>query len=543
MHPKKPHAIEKPIKSPPTRAPRFALPNIDGIYCPKAGAHTEANGKITVGIHIPASRLGYEATEGDLEFVFTVDQRKITISPYGYVAHDDKNMDWYSILSENERVRIFQYLMAEYRARAIGNERWQVAAIGVTEDNELFIASNTRPKHQEYKKCAEANVIAAALENATASTAEGFSKRLMTNTPKPMFKDFFVMGGNDSLGISIVCPCGSCTDELRDHMSLKKPDKLSADNTAPRNLYMLPTPMASKKNSEGLGILPDLTIDSQAANLSKLPKDACWKISIDGLYGLRNVPLIREYAHMQTHALKSTLKEHDKHKIYGEYSVQEHRHRNLMRLKDLTLQALEAEQTGTSTVNIEAEFFKTLNTLMASTINGIVIERVTRIRAQGHEINQATLNKYIQAVRCVVVQFEDGSYSLGTEARSTLDKSAPCAEFNAIMPMQETIPHVRVTKAWCMEMNPKSIEHSEMPLPLKDRLERLAKYSDNPHEMQYSFIPFNSGSKEHITLAGKIMATYTLPEIFKGLFVGKREAERSFVGRLTANSANIPARY
>lgn len=244
-----------------TFTPHFALPELEkGAEArfsrpnPAIGT-TSSVPPIQIAITIPGARLtrlgnvNARTQPNEITLTFTVHGNHIAVASAPKDAHPNMQHDWHMLLQESERLGALRYLLAEYQNRAVGNNGFNVAAIGVTNDNELFIAHNKYHTDPIKKQCAELSVINIALDSAKQATQPGYGNTVdEMDKPKALFKDFFVMGGAEERGIHAVCPCGLCTDAMYDHMSREE-----KDDKEPRNIYILPVPTAHGHAHESSG--------------------------------------------------------------------------------------------------------------------------------------------------------------------------------------------------------------------------------------------------------------------------------------------------
>ncbi len=508
--------------------PRFPPPDYPGVHFPKHPKKSTSEPEpIQISIDVPADRLGHSAGTAPLSFHFMVEQRRITVEPSAYRDSNQHAKNWYDILSEQERLAIFGYIMAEYHARAIGNDGFRVTALGITSNNELFIAANTRPKHQEYKKCAETSVIAAAIESAKQTKEPDYRQRLAGNSPQPMFKDFFVMGAKDNSTRKIVCPCGSCTDEIYDHMTPKTQDKRrTAKSLGQGNIYILPTPDETSHEATGEGRLLTPRINARAKNLSGLGSNECLKTNASALYGPKHVALTREQNKIQRTALMKALKAEETPSERLGADSQVLITTQCQKLAEITRQIIQDKEQEKSTVQSENSFFSCMNQMMRDAIDDALIHRVQNLRAKGHAIDAVSLAEHIQAIRCVCIQLKDGSYSVGIELRTKNEPSMNSAEMNAIARVSDKIDREPITRVWAMEMNPRSFRHNQMPLPLRDRVERVGKRGEKGKQadISYTVVPYNDGTERATEIAKKAQKTFRLDQLFIGFFTGRQES-------------------
>lgn len=303
-----PYAVSLENEDSYSFTPKFEKPDIAGVIVRDFHDPYKSRSELTpiqLAVDIPAKRLGHPESSAPHTFNFVVKQQRIMVYPTQYYDTKGVAHSWYNVLSEQERLAVFNYILAEYRHHAHGNDGFRIAAIGITEDNELFIASNTRPSNQLYKKCAETSVISAAIEAAKKAKEEGYASKLKSGKPKVLFKDFLVMAGKDASPIQIACPCGPCTDELYDHMALKGEDR---NNLRERgSIYVLPCPPEIAPEGQSLYPLETPKINDRAKNLGERNAGECWKVTPENLYRDRYVPLKRAAKHTQIKALNHAL--------------------------------------------------------------------------------------------------------------------------------------------------------------------------------------------------------------------------------------------
>jgi cytidine deaminase len=544
----------------------FTHPNAD-----KMTSRADVN-PIHLNVTIPLSRkVSGDKTNQKMTVHFRVKVQHITTKISGPDGQENAllNTDWYDLLTEQERLQALQYIMAEFRHNSFGNDGFRVAAIGITPSHELFIASNTRPHHSLYKKCAETAIISAATQHASHTRKDPeYPEKLKSKNPKKLFENVYVMGAQDNIAqSSMACPCGSCSDELFDHMAMIGEENIAqTSGETSAHIYILPTAAETQKDADGNIILSALKINDQAKNISELNAQECWKVTPEKLHGLHVFPVSDTLKQLQQKDLKqaltagSSLTQSDalQQKIASylqslsgakevgdkpKTRVSEPSLNGTMKMMAVAktlmqnhpLIALEASaaqnEEGHKTPSLTA-----LNQFMSHEIHKILANRLQNWQQNGDDITTENLSEHMEFIRCAVVQLKDGTLMYGTEANSTRDSAMPHAEFSALTSRLDRIDkqHNPVAEIWVMDLDPAAIARGEIPAFSCDVAERLAKRSQNPYNIKTHFIPYNNGALDGQKLARFMTSAksgdITLDKINPGMFAGRVTAAKKSAG-------------
>lgn len=485
----------------------------------------------------PFFTVGYTSPElGD--FLFSIHSNRILV-----------NNDNWQKLSENEQLNIFQSILAEYRLRSEGDNHWKGAAIGITQDNQLYIAMNTKRQDPFHKDCAEMNMVN------SIETATGLSG----NDTQPKLKSLYIMGGREpktfsqtDIGSLINCPCGKCTDMLVENM----------ENGG--IIYALPIPREPSASLDPLEVISAQQPFSAIESLVGANRSVAWKTTIEHLNAHRyetlgrdeegdDGALIQQAAQRDLPSKIIRLPELKAREQWGDKPFEKFM-ANLPKagvhaIKEVAAAIKSVENILLHRDSIPAldiasstpdEELRAVNKFMAQQLETTLATRVDKTRPDGTKIDAQKVahgealdarGRKIRSVRCVVIKLSDGTYHSGIDIDSDFDNASPSAAMNAIADAMPRLGNEGITHVWSMEFDPKDIAEERMETMPKEGLERIVKRSKNPQELALTFIPFNSGEIEDPAKLRKISRNIGLNEIFPSSFAGNRETPASTAQR------------
>lgn len=481
-------------------------------------------------------------------FRFHLKKHAISVSP-----EKVGEQSWYDAISDEDKVRLFSTIAGEYRLRSLGdNSGYKGAAIGVTEDNKIFIGINTMNQEDYFKDCAEQNMLNVATDQVIHQAARNGKDR---PTEAPRVRALFMMGGREpdknnpmDKGLLISCPCGKCTDMLA--------------KVAPKDhdmeVFALPISYGANSN---------IVIRNGESSMQEVLPGEAWKTTIGHLNADRDIALKfldkgEDIISIQQKGLAESLKFAASHIGYKESDVYdqmrvkntelqtplaiilgaatqnmgnfvdatEHKLKELSQLGKVALQAAENAIMGRKSIPELDLAVQGGGSIHLEPINKFMVEHINeavaaRLRSSGLSPAdkgwKEAFEAQISVMRCCVVQLNNGSFHYAIEAQTTQDNAAPNAEVSAITGAMEKLTEARVKTAWVMEMRPKDIESGHMHTSPKEGVERLVKRGTRMGEISFNYIPFNNGTLNERALQ-KYTQPYKMNAIFPAAFKGSK---------------------
>ena len=503
---------------------------------------TEQEGELPDSVSPAVLIVRYQRDEKSPVFHFHVRSNRIMVSS------EPKNANWNTDLTDSEKTNVFQLILAEYRLRSEGDNQWKGAAIGITGGDrpQLYIGMNTKRQDPFHKDCAESNVI----NNVEILDAlADFNNKPLAATGR--LDKMYIMGGREAKGQAkgslINCPCGKCSDILRDHMAKGS------------EIYVLPIPNKPGDQLEKLDIVSSSDAQYEqfgdVENLVISGKPVAWKTSVDHLNKNKYISLDSKTIAAQRDAMKglaghiSILPQERAEKALG-FSLKEFQSREgkaetfleqvLQPVGDIPREiakALKAAENILFARNSIAEIdvdagsdeAKTLASVNRYMVGQIESTLANRVEAKGlsaakvgtGEAADAKGNK-IACARCVVIRLSDGTFHSGVEIDSDFDKATPNAEMNALTHAIPNLVRANVEQVWVMEFDPKDIEHKVMETSSKEGLERILKRTTSPEALKVTFIPFNGGEEKDLARIQGSIKPFGINQIFPSNFAGNR---------------------
>jgi cytidine deaminase len=458
---------------------------------------------------------------------------------------------WYDYTPEQDRLKVISAILSEYRKRSLGDYGYLGAAIGVTEDNKIFIGINTKNQEEYFKDCAEQNMLNAATDQVVHQAVREGKKK--PDKP-PKMRAVYMMGGREEgtrgpkdEGLLISCPCGKCTDML---------SKVMAENAE-----IFAIPITYNENTADIRIR-----NGDNSDMTQVLKGEVWKTTIGRLNADRDIDLEltrkgEKTISIQRDGLKKALKYAASKIGYKDTDVfdgmrvnqpglpaplaiilgatvqpmtdlieaSDQKIKELQRFGEVALKAAENAITGRKSIP-ELDLAAKGNECDLEPINRFMVEHIkdtvaSRLRSSGLSPKdkgwEEAFEQQITAVRCCVVRLDNGTFHYAIEAQTEQDNAAPNAEVSAITSAMEKLTEYRIRNVWVMEMRPKDIEKGHMHTSPKEGIERLVKRGTKVGELTFNYIPFNDGNLEERRLKDYVKP-YKMNEIFPAAFKGNR---------------------
>jgi len=473
-----------------------------------------------------------------------------------YIRVEPKDQDW-RILEQSEKLQIFNAILRKYRERSMGDGDMKIAALGVTEDGDIYIATNTERLSSPYfRQCAELNMVTSLTQNDVYDQLKKDPTKITPHEPK--LTELYMLGGKDAKpDAPNICPCGNCTDMLTRVMS--SPD-------AP--IYVLPMSPTDdtltiahaenvsspeligkvwKTNIEQLNAKRVINLAPQAAETQKagfrqlllrsgkLPEERAKELTdamIKNIQDDTEAPKVHNMGDlvklllnpltigMAIKALPSSIVAETEQALRHMLKTAE----NALTQRQ-SVAALDLTARGDSGVDMSE-----LNHFMVGEIQRTFGDRLRGFGlkdASKDDIREAVENK-IYTIRCVVVRLDDGTFRTSVESQSDIDNAYPCGEVSTIMEAANKLGTQGVREVWAMEMNPKDIAKGIMHTSSKEGAERIIKRrTRSTDQVQFHFIPFNSGEIADDRRIEKITTHASARELFPSYYLGNNIQDRA----------------
>lgn len=467
------------------------------------------------------------------DFDFQLRRNRVKVSPNGWQK-----------LNEQEKIQIFKAILEDYRMRSVGDDGMKIAALGVTSEGDIYIATNTERLSSPYfRQCAELNMVTAATQS------EMYEQRKQGNPEpyEPKFSEFYMVGGVDARPKSHpICPCGNCTDMLRHVM----------EPGAPMYMLSLKSDVADR-------------VDDTSATVSDVEPGKTWKTDIAALDIYHEVALKKDAAGAQHIGFSAMLRrgsklaEEERQQLIQTLSPDAKPEMSLHSITELLgylgdpmkLAALPAEMVqqakdalgatiksaenallqrqSVAAIDVATEHGKPhladLNRYMVGEIRHAFADRLKQAEFRdadtlnGRSV-ESLMNEKIGVIRCVVIQLDDGTYRSAVETRTSYDNASPSAEMTALANASRALGTRGVKDAWIMEMAPQDIAKGVMHTSSKEGTERLMKRrSRETQGVNFHFIPFNAGTTMKDQEVAKMSLDVAGRELFPSYFTGSKQ--------------------
>ncbi|MFM9890220.1 MAG: cytidine deaminase [Rickettsiales bacterium] len=465
-------------------------------------------GKVLVEIHKTKSGQ-------DFRFILNKDTVEVVRLPEGVSAVPE----WFDALSEQEKLDVFNHILAVHRARSMGDQGFRLAAIGVTQTGRIYIHENSEQLSTDHnRQCAEQNMVVTAENGETdikiSQAIRHGGKPSDVEKTKPEFKAIYLMGGREG-DIPIACPCGNCTDLLSRVMAPSAP------------IWILPANDGTKA----------LHINTQAQMASTLAGDEAWKTTIAHLKR-PSFALSEVEQETQVRAL---------HQMAGELSaVLEMAVRDSNKIKQIQrgdkkvklAEPLPVPELNDPTINAAMRNAH-VNACMIGEIKNSVLNRLCGViqrRIRGREPLPdlspegivGLINQYKIRVDCVVIEMEDGVRYENTITKSALDNAQQPPEVNVVAISNKQHGTDGIERVWGMHFGLHTIrDHVQLTSP-NAGVERLVKRRPQRGDdtIHFTFAPFNDGTPEPALLA-EMQRNFTGQQLFPGYFTGKASQQKA----------------
>lgn len=407
-------------------------------------------------------------TECRRDFSFVLHGNHIAVTSGTYHGNGKgKALDWYKELTEQEKLAVFNRILAEYRNRSLGNEDFKLAALGITDSGDIYISENTEQLSNDfYRQCAEQNMV-------TISTQRDVYNQIKRDTEQggqgtgfmprnPKYRDVYLMGGRPP-EIPIACPCGNCTDLLSKVML---PDS---------HIWVLPINDGKQ----------ELAIRDDVFAAGEMDPGQAWKTTIQHLDRDYYITLPPEVGQLQRDGLEDVIV--NAHKWVNETMTPQERH-----------------PTGASPEELNRIMHKYVAITMADRMEALAHKFGYKNGVADMDIRarRSLVDQHIQWARCVMAERDDGERFLVSGAKSVADKAMPATEISALAAGEEKLATQGVRRIEVLECSPRGIEANSLRTSSKAAIERaVKKRSKVTDSVTFGYTPFNTGNLSQEQLA------------------------------------------
>lgn len=413
-----------------------------------------------------------------------------------------------AVLSSEERVLLFNAILAEYRKAVHDPDGFKGAAVVIDKDNNVFIGMNTAIEHGFHKNCAEKNAVNAMVQDA------------LTHDRDPQVEAIYVMAGfdntEDSSAPAAPClPCGLCMDLLASHSS----PKTDLIIFPPNNGAYIP---ALNHAATSLRDLP--AGDAWITTINHLLVDATIHLTrAERAFGKKGLAAITGNETLQTeHVDEASLKE-----LFSSDSLSPQQ----TRLRQIITQYTNNHLQGIESIP-ELDVDSSLESINRFMVGKIAAAYQSRSVTAGEGL---TTLRNVEKIRCVVMRLSDGTFHYSPEIIGPEENATTYAGATSVA--SSRLSNSPIQDVWVMEMDPKAIAEGTMSTSPKEELERIYKKGNHvkkpalPGEetppVNIHYIPFNDGSLRDEQLRAS-MRSYDIETIFLSQFKGpKRELSGS----------------
>lgn len=443
-------------------------------------------------------------------FSFTLHANHIVIKPKEIRDAAKNILPWFTALLDEERLQIFNAILAEYRERSQGDAGFKMAALGVTEKGDVYIAENTEQISSDFnRQCAEQNMV-------TISTQRNVYKQIgqcIRDGRNPQgiipenakFREIYLMGGRLP-DTPISCPCGNCTDLLSKVML---PDS---------NLLVLPV-------NDGI---KTLSINGNMRKLSEIRPGEAWKTTMKHLNSERHITLDEA----QTQAMRTSMAhsladiriwvsrhaEEDPNRAVGQTIYDPATHTGKIDLKRLSNNDL------VDLGKLKHFMYEQIMVTLANRLESLSQDRRLGTLDELSDEQIAALAEHV-SVRCSVIQRDDGRLYAVAGATSPIDKAIPDAEISAIGAAGKKLGNQGIRQTWAMEFDMENAKGGLVGSCSKAAVERLLKRSSKiTGQVDMGFFPFGSTAQTHNKAAESLIIRIgedLMPGNYKGRWANK----------------------
>lgn len=415
------------------------------------------------------------------------------------------------MLTDQERLDVFNILLADHRQLSMGDQDFKLAAIGVTTTGRIYIRENSEQLSTDHnRQCAEQNMEVTAENGENARLKEEAIKNgldyLRIPKSKPRFKALYLMGGRDG-DIPIACPCGNCTDLLSKSM----------DSDAP--VWILPANDGKRA----------LRINATANMANELAGDEAWKTSMGHLKRRPYVTLGETEKVMQVQAFSALSQELS---ALFEPAVRDEELKKKIRrgeafamVDPFPLPDITSEPAETISERANTYLITSIKNTLINRVDG-VLQRAIREKKRLPDLSPegiiALIEKNKISVDAVVMQMEDGSCYANTIGKSKLDNAQQPPEVNVVAMSNEKHGTMGIKQVWGRHFGLKEIEGGVMLTSPSAGVERMVKRrpQHGDETVHFSYAPFNDGTLNSQEIE-TISHPFTGQELFPGYYTGK----------------------
>lgn len=423
-----------------------------------------------------AYRVSIKGNQAHPYFTFTVHAGAmagvVTVKPQG---EPGSALDWQTALSTEEKADVVYRMLSTYRERSRNESGFKVAALGVTETGNLYMAFNGAYNPSNLiRMCAELKLSARAEECET------------NNSESLRFNELYVLG--DGPGAHITGLCGDCTNLENKLMNPQSP------------IYIF-----HGSNGEA-----PVQLDLEAEHIGEVNPGHVWITNIGYLTRHREIPLDeagQNYQHQGLAALKQEIRH------WVDKPIEEDPN-TAIRQRDPHGKPLQTTSRSAKVLQRRSKLdipLDLLNTYMREQIYLTVADRLKDISLQQQEAQDPqglkprtplsmmpqewidkTIDEEVKWARCAVVQRDDGKLFASVTIKLKGEPASENAENTAMNTARRKKGGIR--NVFVMEMHPRKTKEGILRTSTPVAVERQLKSASKAiGTVNYHYLPFNAG--------------------------------------------------
>lgn len=430
--------------------------------------------------------LSETSAKRNFEFRLKANRVEVTLTSK---AKTRDEQDWYALLTEQERVTIFNKILHHYRLNSTDADGVRTAAIGVFEEpgapaehrHLIYIGTNVDTQDPYHKLCAERPMIA----NATTSENHRHGREGSTNKKALILKEVHVLGGRlqrefteksplrEKREIYGTCPCGLCTDQLA---ALMQPSQ---------HVYI---------HSMLAGPHTAMAVDDVSRDYRQVTPSGIWKTTIGNLNRHRQI------------------------------SLADDPNANSMQRNSYAFLAQQIAGDRRISAPLPSDPGDALG-VYHHLLSGVLESLRTRARRDQVPLESEALTEWLRKnvhyVRGAAIELENGQFASAFDSFVN-DNAFVAAEVSALGALVPSLGDAGVRRVWALEFNPQAIEQGMLPTSSKDAVERIGKRSGANGGPEFIFFPVpDRPLSPPMIQALRERYSFTLSELSPGAFFGK----------------------
>lgn len=415
--------------------------------------------------------------------------------------------DWYEALNDEEKVEVFNYILAQYRLPSLHTQKWKVSSIGVYRNPDkdvpmeqrhlLYVGVNSDYRASEIvKDCAEQYT----LRNAGNSMSQyQYHHRGIELVRRPYPIEMHVEGGREAdpkkvgdKGQNRISLCGGCTDTCGVHM----PPEC--------NVFIYPV---------NNGNMP-LEVDTNSQTLGDVKGNKVWKTTIGHLNAFRTMELNPDDAQAQRDALDRLIVDlMNPPAAPSEKVLERMRYNKIHHIRSI-------EELDVATVDGKTDIAAINDHFYSMILDALRTRKNDANIPNDRKQIRKWLEKCNMLIDASIMQYDDSTFTAGLEP-SRKEKALHNSALSAVGSVDGIIKDGDsvIRHYWSMNFSMSDIANGITTLPSKDAIERTVKRSDMKLALHH--IPFIGGGLEaHRVLELSRPYSPSLAQQYPGGFMG-----------------------